>query len=97
MKNFGIIGAGIGLVVFLAVALLPAMLYGGYMGVVISATLNGGVAAGWWVKWVVIFWIALAVTGCAFLFMVTGGALGSVCGHLVGEWQSIKNEKARQP
>ena len=40
-KTPSLIGAGIGLALFLAVALLPAMLYGGYAGVLLAGGIFG--------------------------------------------------------
>ena len=64
-----VIGAGIGLIAFLAVALLPALLYGGYAGVLLA----GG-----------IFGMVLGVTAVAALFAVAGAAAGAAVGALVG-------------
>ncbi len=40
-KTPTLVGAGIGLALFLAIALLPAMLYGGYAGVLLAGGIFG--------------------------------------------------------
>ena len=40
-KTPALIGAGLGLATFLAIALLPAMLYGGYAGVLLAGGIFG--------------------------------------------------------
>jgi len=84
-KNFGIVGAGLGMVLFLAVALLPAMLYGGYAGVLLAGGIFGTpVAPTLAVRALIVFGMVLGVTGVASLFAVLGAVLGSVVGVLVG-------------
>ncbi len=40
-KSYTLVGAGIGLAVFLALALLPSLLYGGYAGVLLAGGIFG--------------------------------------------------------
>ncbi len=76
-KTFALVGAGLGLSLFLAVALLPTLLYGGYAGVVLAAGVFGApVAASGAVKALVIVGMVLAVAAVASLFAVAGAAAG---------------------
>jgi len=80
-----VIGAGIGLIAFLAVALLPALLYGGYAGVLLAGGIFGTpVTASFAVKALIIFGMVLGVTAVAALFAVAGAAAGAAVGALVG-------------
>jgi hypothetical protein len=76
-KTFALVGAGIGLSLFLAVALLPTLLYGGYAGIMLAAGLFGApVAASAGVKALVVGGMVLAVVAVASLFAVAGAAAG---------------------
>ena len=78
-----VIGAGIGLIAFLAVALLPALLYGGYAGVLLAGGIFGTpVTASFAVKALIIFGMVLGVTAVAALFAVAGAAAGAAVGAL---------------
>ena len=80
-----VIGAGIGLIAFLAVALLPALLYGGYAGVLLAGGIFGTpVTASFAVKALIVFGMVLGVTAVAALFAVAGAAAGAAVGALVG-------------
>ena len=79
-----VIGAGIGLIAFLAVALLPALLYGGYAGVLLAGGIFGTpVTASFAVKALIIFGMVLGVTAVAALFAVAGAAAGAAVGALL--------------
>lgn len=80
-----LVGAGIGLAVFLGVALLPAMLYGGYAGVMLASGLFGApVAATIWVRILVVGGMVLGVTATGALFAVAGAAAGVAVAALAG-------------
>ncbi len=80
-----VIGAGLGLIAFLAVALLPALLYGGYAGVLLAGGIFGTpVAATFPVKALIVFGMVLGVTAVAALFAVAGAAAGAAVGALIG-------------
>ena len=77
-KSYTLIGAGIGLALFLFVALRPSILYGGYAGVLLAggivgtpekATLLG--------RALIVFGMALGVVGVSALFTVGGAAAGA--------------------
>ncbi len=79
-----LIGAGVGLAVFLAVALLPALLYGGYAGVLLATGIVGApVKATLLVRGLIVFGMVLGVTAVASLFAVAGAAAGAVVSLLV--------------
>jgi hypothetical protein len=80
-----LIGAGIGLALFLAIALLPAILYGGYAGLLLAGGIVGTpVQATFLVKGLIIFGMVLGVTGIASLFAVLGAVVGAAIGALTG-------------
>jgi hypothetical protein len=78
-----VIGAAIGLTVFLAVGLLPALLYGGYAGVLLASGIFGApVAASFGAKALIVFGMILGVTAVGSLFAVVGAAAGAAVGVL---------------
>ncbi|ABS24332.1 conserved hypothetical protein [Anaeromyxobacter sp. Fw109-5] len=82
-KTPSLIGAGIGLALFLAVALLPAMLYGGYAGVLLAGGIFGTpLQATFLVRGLIVFGIVLGVAGVGSLFAVMGAAAGAGVGAL---------------
>ena len=84
-KIFTLVGAGIGLALFLAIALLPAVLYGGYAGLLLAGGIVGTpVAPTFFVKGLIIFGMVLGVTGIASLFAVLGAVAGAAVGALTG-------------
>jgi hypothetical protein len=79
-----LIGAGVGLVLFLAVALLPSLLYGGYAGVLLASGIVGApVKATLLVRGLIVFGMVLGVTAVASLFVVAGAAAGAAVSLLV--------------
>jgi hypothetical protein len=84
-KTPTLIGAAVGLALFLAVALLPALVYGGYAGVLLAGGIFGTpVQATVWVRALIVFGMVLGVTGVASLFAVAGAALGAAFAALIG-------------
>ena len=82
-KTHTLIGAGIGLAAFLAIALLPALLYGGYAGVLLAGGLFGTpVHPTFWVRALVIFGMMMGVVGVGGLFTVAGAAAGAAVAAL---------------
>ena len=79
LKLFGVIGAGFGLVLFLALALLPSMLYGGYAGLLLANGIMNTTQPTLITKAFVFFGMALGCAGVASLFAVCG----AVCGSLI--------------
>jgi hypothetical protein len=76
-KTSTLIGAGLGLVLFLAVAMLPALLYGGYAGVLLAGGIFGTpLAPTFLVKTFIIGGMILGTLGIGSLFTVVGAVLG---------------------
>jgi hypothetical protein len=79
-----LVGAGIGLATFLAIALLPALLYGGYAGVLLASGIFGApVTASFGVRALIVFGMVLGVTAVGSLFAVAGAAAGAAVGALL--------------
>ncbi len=79
-----LVGAGIGLALFLALALLPAVLYGGYAGLMLAGGIFGTpVQATFLVRALVVFGMALGVAGVGSLFAVCGAAAGAAVGAIL--------------
>ena len=79
-----LVGAGIGLATFLAVALLPALLYGGYAGVLLAGGIFGTpVTASIGVRALIVFGMVLGVTAVGSLFAVAGAAAGAAVGAIL--------------
>jgi hypothetical protein len=73
-----LVGTGIGLAMFLALGLLPAVLYGGYAGVLLAGGIFGTpLAATFAVRALIVFGMVLGVTGIASLFAVLGAVTGA--------------------
>jgi uncharacterized membrane protein len=82
-RTFALVGAGIGLAAFLAVALLPSILYGGYAGVLLAGGIVGTpVQPTFLVRALIVFGMVLGVTGVASLFAVLGAVAGTAVGAL---------------
>ncbi len=84
-KTYTLIGAGIALAVFLAIALLPTLVYGGYAGVMLAAAAGGApVHATAEARFVIAAGMVVAVLGVGGLFTVAGAAVGATVGALTG-------------
>ncbi len=84
-KSYTLIGAAAGLALFLAIALLPSLLYGGYAGVLLAGGIFGTpVHATLLVRALIIFGMVLGVVGVGGLFAVGGAAAGAAVGALTG-------------
>jgi len=78
-----LIGSGIGLALFLAVALLPAMLYGGYAGLLLAGGIFGTpVAPTLLPRALIVFGMIMGVVAVGSLFAVVGAAAGAAVGAL---------------
>jgi len=78
-----LIGAGVGIAAFLAIALLPALLYGGYAGVLLAGGIFGTpVQATFLVRALIVFSMVLGVVGVGSLFAVAGAAAGAAVAAL---------------
>ncbi len=84
-KSYTLIGAAVGLALFLAIALLPSLLYGGYAGVLLAGGIFGTpVHATFLVRALIIFGMVLGVVGVGGLFAVGGAAAGAAVSILAG-------------
>jgi hypothetical protein len=94
-----LIGAGIGLALFLAVALLPAMLYGGYAGLLLAGGIFGTpVAPTLLPRTLIVFGIVMGVVGVGSLFAVAGAVGGAAVGaltSLAGRKPAAQQEASR--
>ena len=82
-KTFSILGAGFGLTFFLALGLLPSILYRGYAGLMLASGIAGTpVQPTVLVKALIVFGMVLGVTGIASLFAVAGAVAGAAVGAL---------------
>ena len=82
-KTPSLIGAGVGLALFLAVALLPAMLYGGYAGVMLAGGIfSTPLEPTFTVRALIVFGIIMGVAGVGSLFAVMGAVAGAAVGAL---------------
>lgn len=95
-KTSTLIGAGVGLALFLAIALLPALLYGGYAGVLLAGGIFGTpVHATFAVRALIVFGMVLGVTSVAALFAVAGAAVGAAVSVLVGPAKAARGAEAK--
>ena len=84
-KSYTLIGAGIGVALFLLLALLPSLLYGGYAGVLLASGIVGTpVKATLLGRALIVFGMGLGVAGVGALFAVGGAAAGAAVSVLVG-------------
>ncbi len=84
-KTPTLIGAGVGLAVFLAIGLLPSLLYGGYAGVLLAGGFVGTpVQPTLFVRALIVFGMTMGVVGVGSLFAVGGAAIGAAVSVLSG-------------
>jgi hypothetical protein len=82
-KTPAIVGAVVGLIAFFVVALLPALLYGGYAGVLLAGGIFGTpLEPTFLVRALIVFGMVLGVTAIASLFAVGGAFVGAAIGAL---------------
>lgn len=85
-KLYTMIGAALGLALFLGVAMLPAALYGGYAGVLIAGGIFGTpLAPSFLVKTLIIGGMILGTIGVGALFTVAGAVAGAALSALTPE------------
>jgi hypothetical protein len=82
-KTVAVVGAAVGFVLFLAVALLPSLVFGGYAGLLLAGGIFGTpVPASLAARGLVGFGMVLAVMATASVFTVAGAACASFLAHL---------------
>ncbi len=80
-----LVGSGIGLALFLAVGLLPSMLYGGYAGLLLAGGIFGTpVVPTILPRALIVFGMVMGVVAVGSLFAVVGAAAGAAVGALTG-------------
>lgn len=95
-KHFSTIGAAFGLTLFLAVGLLPAILYGGYAGLMLASGIAGTpVQPTALVKGLIVFGMVMGVTGIASLFAVAGSVAGAAVGALTAPGRKMLAQRDR--
>ncbi len=93
-KTPTLVGAAVGLALFLALGLLPSLLYGGYAGVMLAGAITGTpVNASFAVRALIVFGMVMGVTGVGALFTVGGAVVGAAVGVLTGV--PVKKEAAK--
>src|SRR5690242_19766828 len=84
-KNYTLIGSAVGLASFLALGLLPALLYGGYASVLLAGGIFGApLHATVLVRAVIGVGVVLGGVGVGGLFAVGGAAAGAAVSVLAG-------------
>jgi len=84
-RTYPLIGAGFGMATFLALGLLPALVYGGYAGIILAGALFGTpVSSTLAVRILAILGMVMGAAGVGALFAVAGAALGAAVEVLVG-------------
>jgi hypothetical protein len=82
-RTFTLVGAGIGLAAFLAVGLLPSILYGGCAGVMLAGGIFGTpVDASFAVRAFIVGGMVIGVAAAGSLFAVVGAAAGAAVAAL---------------
>ena len=96
-KTVALVGAGIGLALFLAVALLPALMYGGYAGLMLATGIFGTGEPGLAARGLVLFGMLLGVFGTASVFAVAGAAAASAVAHVASAFapKTAQTERPR--
>ena len=80
-----LVGAGFGFVLFLGIALVPSLVYGGYAGLLLAGGIFGTpVDQTLPARALIVFGMGLGVTAVAFLFTLCGAASGALVGTLTG-------------
>jgi hypothetical protein len=82
-RTFTLVGAGLGLALFLAIGLLPSVLYGGYAGVLLAGGILGTPVEGTvLVRAFIVAGMVVGVASCASLFAALGAVGGSAVAAL---------------
>ena len=96
-KTVALIGAGAGLALFLAVGLLPALMYGGYAGLMLANGIFGHAGElGLLARGLVLFGMLLGVFGTASVFAVAGAAAASATAHFAAFVAPAKDAHAER-
>ncbi len=97
-KTVAVAGAVIGFALFLGIGLLPAIMYGGYAGLLLAGGIFGTpVPATLLARGLVGFGMVLGVFATAAVFAVAGAGAASVIGELVARAVREPETKAAAP
>jgi|SRR3954463_8284806 hypothetical protein len=97
-KMVAVAGAAVGTALFFAIGLLPAVLYGGYAGLLLATGIFGAPLPGHiFARGLVAFGSLLGVMATAAVFAVAGAASASGIGHLVATASQGTREKVAPP
>jgi len=78
-----LIGGGIGLVIFLAIGLLPSLVYGGYAGAMLVGAIFGApIHTSILAQGVVVFGMLIGLLANAAVFVLAGAAVGAGLGSM---------------
>ena len=90
-KTVALIGAAVGFALFLGIGLLPALMYGGYAGLLLAGGIFGTpVQAGILPSGLVVFGMVLVVFATAAIFTVAGAAAASLVAHIASTFAAPK-------
>jgi hypothetical protein len=93
-KTSAFAGGIVGLLTYLAVGLLPSIVYGGYAGVTLAGALMGTpVDASWLARGVVVFGMVIGLLATAALFVVVGAAVGAAVHSLIRSAMTTRETK----
>ena len=81
-KSITLVGAAAGLALFLAVALLPSLVYGGYAGVMLAGLLGTPIEASGTSRAAIVLGMVVGVGGVGALFTAAGAACGAAIAAL---------------
>jgi hypothetical protein len=94
-KTPTLVGAAVGLALFLALGLLPSLLYGGYAGVMLASAVAGApVQATFLSKALIVLGMVMGVTGVGALFTFGGAVVGAAIAVLTGAPSARDGSKA---
>ena len=97
-KMVAVAGAAVGIALFLAIGLLPSVLYGGYAGLLLASGIFGTpLPDHLFARGLVAFGSLLGVFATAAVFAVVGAAAASGLGHLVAAVSPGTRAKAAEP
>jgi hypothetical protein len=84
MKTYTFFGGVLGLIIFLTVGLLPAIVYGGFAGVTLAGAILGTpIGTSILAKALVVFGMVTGLLGTASIFVVLGAIFGTGVGSCV--------------
>ncbi|MHB8877937.1 MAG: hypothetical protein ACYC8T_29940 [Myxococcaceae bacterium] len=93
-----LVGVALGLLIFLTMALLPSLVYGGYAGLLLAGGIFGTpVEPSVLARGLVAFGMILGVVAVASIFAVGGAALGALVGSLFEKASEVAGTPSKEP